>query len=360
MTHLARILVTGGAGFIGSALVRQLVHETDATVLTLDKLTYAGHLSSLGPALDHPRHRFVQGDICDAALVGRVIAEFRPTAIMHLAAESHVDRSISGPGEFIATNMVGTAVMLQAAHGYWRDLPEAQAKGFRFLHVSTDEVYGSLGEEGAFSEASQYQPNSPYSASKAGADHLARAWYHTYGLPVLTTNCSNNYGPYQYPEKLIPLITRNAIEGKRLPVYGAGDQVRDWLYVEDHARALRLVVERGRPGEVYCIGGAAERVNIDVVQRICDELDRLLPDSPHRPHRQLIEHVTDRPGHDKRYAMDFSKITAELGWRPSVDFPEGLARTVAWYVAERDWCQLVTTDATRGLATYRTKADVPS
>lgn len=342
----ARILITGGAGFIGSALVRQVLAETQARVLTLDKLTYAGHLANLGAAHGDDRHQFVRTDICDRQSVGRILADFRPTAIMHLAAESHVDRSISGPAEFIATNVIGTSVMLDEGRAYWQDLPDLERQAFRFLHVSTDEVYGSLGPHGAFSEVSQYQPNSPYSASKAAADHLARAWFHTYGFPVLTTNCSNNYGPYQFPEKLIPLVIRNALAGKPLPVYGAGDQVRDWLYVDDHARALRLVLERGRLGEVYCIGGAAERINLDVVHGICDLLDDLHPAGA--PHRQLIRHVTDRPGHDKRYAMDFGKLKAELGWSPREDFASGLAKTVAWYVNNQDWCDLVIADPTRG------------
>lgn len=343
------ILVTGGAGFIGSAVVRQLMAETDAQVLTLDKLTYAGHLDSLGAARHHPRHRFLRADIADAEAVRAVLAEFRPNAVMHLAAESHVDRSIAGAADFVTTNIVGTYTLLEQCLGYWRGLPAADSAGFRFLHVSTDEVYGSLGAEGAFSEASQYRPNSPYSASKAAADHLVRAWHHTYGFPAVTTNCSNNYGPYQYPEKLIPLVTLNALRGQELPVYGAGDQVRDWLHVDDHARALRLVLERGRLGEVYCIGGAAERVNLEVVQRICDLLDQLLPLSAQRPHRGLIRHVADRPGHDKRYAMDFTKLTGELGWRPAEDFADGLAATVEWYVENQDWCRRVVADSGRGV-----------
>jgi dTDP-glucose 4,6-dehydratase len=347
MSGAARILVTGGAGFIGSAVVRQLIAETDARVLTLDRLTYAGHLANLGDARRNPRHGFVRADIADAGAVHAALADFRPTAIMHLAAESHVDRSISGPSEFVTTNIVGTYTLLEQCLGYWRSLPADEAARFRFLHVSTDEVYGALGPEGSFSERSQYQPNSPYSASKAAADHLVRAWHHTYGFPTVTTNCSNNYGPYQFPEKLIPLMIRNALAGKPLPVYGAGDQVRDWLYVDDHARALRLVLERGRLGEVYCIGGAAERVNLDVVHALCDRLDALRP-GPHS-YRTLIRHVTDRPGHDKRYAMDFSKLTAELGWTPREDFASGLAKTAAWYVENEEWCRLVVDDASRGL-----------
>ena len=340
MTIAQRILVTGGAGFIGSALVRQLIAETDAQVLTLDKLTYAGHLDNLGDARNSPRHSFVQGDVADAALVARTMAQFRPTAIMHLAAESHVDRSISGPADFINTNILGTYVLLDTALAHWRGLETGEAEHFRFLHVSTDEVYGSLGPEGLFSEDSQYQPNSPYSASKAAADHLVRAWHHTYGLPTLTTNCTNNYGPYQFPEKLIPLVVLNALDGKPLPVYGAGNQVRDWLYVDDHARALRLVLERGRPGEVYCIGGGAERINLDVVHGVCARLDELIPAAA--PHTKLIRHVTDRLGHDLRYAMDFSKLERELGWRPRESFESGLSHTVAWYAANREWCRKVT------------------
>lgn len=334
----SRILVTGGAGFIGSALVRQLIAETGAYVLTLDKLTYAGNLENLGPAGANPRHQFVQADIADGAAVEGVLAAFRPDAILHLAAESHVDRSIDGPSAFIETNIVGTYTLLDRSLAFWRALGKSDQKNFRFLHVSTDEVYGSLGAEGTFSETSQYQPNSPYSASKAAADHLVRAWHHTYGFPVVTTNCSNNYGPYQYPEKLIPVIIANALHGKPLPVYGAGNQVRDWLYVEDHAQALRLVLDQGRVGEVYCIGGASEMVNIDVVHCICDLLDELVPGSAHRPHRALIRHVTDRPGHDVRYAMDFSKLQRELGWRPQESFVSGLRKTVAWYVDNQEWC----------------------
>lgn len=350
MTTPARILVTGAAGFIGSAVVRQLIAETDAQVLSYDKLTYAGHLDNLGSAGRDSRHHFIRADVADAPAFAAVLASFRPTAIMHLAAESHVDRSISTPSDFIETNIVGTYTLLEQSLGYWRGLGEDERAVFRFLHVSTDEVYGSLGPQGAFSESSQYQPNSPYSASKAAADHLVRAWFHTYGFPVLTTNCSNNYGPHQYPEKLIPLVTLNAIDGKTLPIYGAGDQVRDWLYVEDHARALRLVLERGRLGQVYCIGGGAERINIEVVHGICDLLDQLLPQSVQRPHRGLIRHVTDRPGHDKRYAMDFSKLASELGWRPLESFASGLAKTVEWYVNNGDWCRAVVEDSSRGLA----------
>ncbi len=332
-----RILVTGGAGFIGSALVRHLIGETDHEVLNLDKLTYAGVLSSLAPIDNSPRYRFVQGDICDAALVGRLMAEFRPDVIAHLAAESHVDRSIDGPGEFIQTNVVGTFTMLNQALGYWKTL-DADAQGaFRFHHISTDEVFGSLGEEGFFTETTAYDPRSPYSASKAGSDHLVRAWGHTYGLPVLVTNCSNNYGPYHFPEKLIPLIIIRALGGEPLPVYGDGSNVRDWLFVEDHARALRAVFETGVPGETYNVGGNSERKNLEVVMAICAELDRLQPRADGKAYAEQITYVTDRPGHDQRYAIDASKIKAELGWEPQVTFEQGIAQTVRWYLENRDW-----------------------
>jgi dTDP-glucose 4,6-dehydratase len=331
------ILLTGGAGFIGSAVVRQWIGETDATVVNVDKLTYAGNLNSLATALHDPRHIFERVDICDPQAVGRLFAEYQPDAVMHLAAESHVDRSIDGPGEFIRTNIEGTFVLLQAARGYWQGLAEPRKSRFRFLHISTDEVFGSLGDTGHFIETTPYSPNSPYSASKAASDHLARAWHHTYKLPVMVTNCSNNYGPYQFPEKLIPLIILNAHAGKALPVYGAGDNVRDWLYVDDHARALRLVLEKGEVGETYNIGGHNERQNIEVVTTICELLDELRPDSPHAPHEKLIAYVADRPGHDKRYAIDASKIGHELGWRPRETFETGLRRTVEWYLENEVW-----------------------
>jgi dTDP-glucose 4,6-dehydratase len=334
-----RILVTGGAGFIGSALVRHLIGETGHEVLNLDKLTYAGVLSSLTPIDNSPRYRFVQGDICDADLVGRLLAEFQPQVIAHLAAESHVDRSIDGPGEFIQTNLVGTFTMLQQALGYWQGLdPEARA-AFRFHHISTDEVFGSLGDEGAFTETTAYDPRSPYSASKAGSDHLVRAWGHTYGLPVLVTNCSNNYGPYHFPEKLIPLIIIRALAGEPLPVYGDGSNVRDWLFVEDHARALRAVFERGVPGETYNVGGNSERKNIDVVKAICATLDRLSPRADGKPYAGQISFVTDRPGHDHRYAIDAAKIRDALGWEPEISFEQGIERTVRWYLDNREWWQ---------------------
>jgi dTDP-glucose 4,6-dehydratase len=334
-----RILVTGGAGFIGSALVRHLIGETGHEVLNLDKLTYAGVLSSLTPIDNSPRYRFVHGDICDADLVGRLLAEFQPQVIAHLAAESHVDRSIDGPGEFIQTNLVGTFTMLQQALGYWQGLdPEARA-AFRFHHISTDEVFGSLGDEGAFTETTAYDPRSPYSASKAGSDHLVRAWGHTYGLPVLVTNCSNNYGPYHFPEKLIPLIIIRALAGEPLPVYGDGSNVRDWLFVEDHARALRAVFERGVPGETYNVGGNSERKNIDVVKAICATLDRLSPRADGKPYAGQISFVTDRPGHDHRYAIDAAKIRDALGWEPEISFEQGIERTVRWYLDNREWWQ---------------------
>ncbi|ARR57051.1 dTDP-glucose 4,6-dehydratase [Rhizorhabdus wittichii DC-6] len=332
-----RILVTGGAGFIGSALIRHLIGETDHEVLNLDKLTYAGVLSSLDPVGDSPRYRFVRGDICDGELVGRLLGEFRPDVIAHLAAESHVDRSIDGPGAFIQTNLVGTYTLLAEALAYWRGLDGDRRDAFRFHHISTDEVFGSLGADGYFTEATAYDPRSPYSASKAGSDHLVRAWGHTYGLPVLVTNCSNNYGPYHFPEKLIPLIIIRALAGEPLPVYGDGSNVRDWLFVEDHARALRAVFERGVPGETYNVGGDSERRNLEVVQAICATLDRLAPRADGRAYAGQIGFVADRPGHDHRYAIDASKIKAELGWAPQVGFEEGIERTVRWYLDHRGW-----------------------
>ena len=332
-----KILLTGGAGFIGSAVIRHLIGETDWTVVNVDKLTYAANLESLASVADDPRYRFERVDICEAREVARLFAEHRPDAVMHLAAESHVDRSIDGPGAFVQTNIVGTYNLLDAARGYWRALPDDGQRAFRFHHISTDEVYGSLGPEGRFTEDTAYAPNSPYSASKASADHLARAWHRTYGLPVVISNCSNNYGPCQFPEKLIPLIIINALEGEPLPVYGAGANVRDWLYVEDHARALALILADGRVGEKYNVGGDAERTNIDVVRAICALMDELCPDSPHRPHDKLIAFVADRPGHDPRYAIDSTKIKRELGWAPRENFDTGLRKTVAWYLDNRDW-----------------------
>ena len=332
-----RILVTGGAGFIGSALVRHLVRDTPHEVLNLDKLTYAGNLASLEPIANSPRYRFVQADICDAAAVSTAIAGFRPDVITHLAAESHVDRSIDGPADFIQTNVVGTFTMLSAALDYWRGLDEEARTGFRFHHISTDEVFGSLGDEGYFTEATPYDPHSPYSASKASSDHLVRAWHDTYGLPVLITNCSNNYGPYHFPEKLIPLMIIKALAGDNLPVYGQGLNVRDWLFVEDHARALTRVFERGRPGESYIIGGRAERKNIEVVTRICETLDQIRPRGDGRSYKDQISYVADRPGHDHRYAIDPGKIERELDWTAQESFDSGIARTIHWYLDNEEW-----------------------
>lgn len=335
------ILITGGAGFIGSAVVRQYIAETSETIVNLDKLTYAGNLESLGAAREDPRHVFEQADILDAAALARIFAEHRPRAVMHLAAESHVDRSIDGPAEFIETNIVGTSTLLEAARQYWDGLEDAEREAFRFHHVSTDEVYGTLGPEGLFTEETPYSPNSPYSASKASSDHLVRAWHETYGLPVVITNCSNNYGPCQFPEKLIPVLILKALVGEKLPIYGKGENIRDWLYVEDHAAALRLVLEKGRVGETYNIGGRAERTNIDVARAVCAILDELLPDSSHRPHENLITFVADRPGHDLRYAIDSNKIERELGWSQTESFESGLKRTIAWYLENRTWWQRI-------------------
>ena len=332
-----RVFVTGGAGFIGSALVRHLIANTPHEVLNLDKLTYAGVLESLDEVTDDPRYRFVQGDICDGAMVRRLLGEFQPDVIAHLAAESHVDRSIDGPADFIDTNIVGTFSMLEAALDYWRGLDAERQKAFRFHHISTDEVFGSLGEDGHFTETTPYDPRSPYSASKAASDHLVRAWGHTFGLPVLVTNCSNNYGPYHFPEKLIPLVIIRALGGAELPVYGDGSNVRDWLFVEDHARALAIVFEKGEPGETYNVGGNSERKNIEVVRAICAALDERQPRADGRSYAEQIRFVPDRPGHDRRYAIDASKIRDELGWEPRVSFEEGIARTVDWYLDRRDW-----------------------
>lgn len=330
-----RVVVTGGAGFIGSAVVRHLVLEKGYEVLNVDKLTYAGTETSLDAMRDRPGYLFLKADICDRDAMTRMLSEFRPDRIMHLAAESHVDRSINGAGEFIGTNIVGTFTLLECARGYWSTLEPAQRDNFRFLHVSTDEVYGSLGAEGLFTEETPYDPSSPYSASKAASDHLAKAWGRTYGLPVLVSNCSNNYGPYHFPEKLIPLVILNALEGKALPVYGNGSNVRDWLYVEDHARALDLIAERGRIGETYNVGGRNERRNIDVVRQVCDLMDRLRPRGA--SHRDLITYVTDRPGHDARYAIDATRLETELGWRAQETFDTGIEKTVCWYLANEWW-----------------------
>ena len=330
-----RVMVTGGAGFIGSALVRHLVDTVGADVLNIDKLTYAGNLASLSSVENAANYRFLRADICDRAAMQEAFASFRPEIVMHLAAESHVDRSISGAGDFIQTNIVGTFSLLDAARGYWDGL-EAEAKSaFRFLHVSTDEVYGSLGDDGLFEEVTAYDPSSPYSASKAASDHLAIAWHRTYGLPVVVSNCSNNYGPFHFPEKLIPLMILNALEGKPLPVYGNGANIRDWLYVEDHARALFTIASRGRPGEKYNVGGRNERRNIEVVERICAILDGVFPGK--EPHSRLITNVTDRPGHDARYAIDATKLETELGWKAEENFDSGIEKTVRWYLDNEWW-----------------------
>jgi len=330
-----RVIVTGGAGFIGSALVRHLVLDKGYEVLNIDALTYAGYLPSLRAVEGKLNYRFVQADICDRDAMQQAIASFRPDRIMHLAAESHVDRSITGAADFIQTNVIGTFTLLEAARSYWAGLDQSAKETFRFLHVSTDEVYGSLGDDGLFTEDTPYDPSSPYSASKASSDHLAKAWERTYGFPVVVSNCSNNYGPYHFPEKLIPLTILNALAGERLPVYGKGENVRDWLYVEDHARALDLIAERGRVGETYNVGGRNERKNIDVVRRICAVLDELVPGN--RPREELIEFVTDRPGHDARYAIDATKLENELGWRALENFDTGIAKTVQWYLDNEWW-----------------------
>lgn len=341
-----KIIITGGAGFIGSAVVRHLISQRDWQVIVLDKLTYAGNLDSLASVEGHPRYRFVQMDICDGPAVQAFLRKEQPDAVMHLAAESHVDRSIDGPAVFIETNIVGTYRLLEAVREYWAQLAGPRRDLFRFHHVSTDEVYGSLGREGFFREDSPYQPNSPYSASKASSDHLVRAWHHTYGLPVITTNCSNNYGPFQFPEKLIPLAICRARAGQAIPVYGRGKNIRDWLFVDDHARALVAALTRGVPGGVYNIGGMAERRNIDLVEMLCDLLDELIPAG--KPHRRLIEFVTDRPGHDLRYAIDPGKAMRDLEWRPAETVETGLRKTVQWYLANEVWCERVLSGAYRG------------
>lgn len=341
-----KILVTGGAGFIGSAVVRHIINNTQSRVVNLDKLTYAGNLESLTSIASSERYAFEQVDICDRAELDRVFAQHQPDAVMHLAAESHVDRSIDGPADFIETNIVGTYQLLEASRSYWKDLPEARKAAFRFHHISTDEVYGDLeGPEDLFTETTPYAPSSPYSASKASSDHLVRAWRRTYGLPTLVTNCSNNYGPYHFPEKLIPLVILNALEGKPLPVYGKGNQIRDWLFVEDHARALYKVVTEGKIGETYNIGGHNEKQNIEVVHTICALLDELRPLSQTvlgiKAHKDLITFVQDRPGHDIRYAIDASKIQRELGWSPEETFESGIRKTVIWYLENLNWAQRV-------------------
>ena len=343
---LMRILVTGGAGFIGSAVSRRLINETRDQVLVFDKLTYAGNLASLQPVAKSERFSFLQDDICDRFAVEKVLSDCQPDVVMHLAAESHVDRSIDGPTAFIETNLVGTFTMLDVSLSYWRKLASERAKNFKFMHISTDEVFGSLGDEGFFREDTPYAPTSPYSASKAGSDHLVRAWGHTYGLPVIITNCSNNYGPYHFPEKLIPLMIINAIEGKPLPVYGRGENIRDWLYVEDHAAALLLVAREGVVGQSYNIGGNNEWRNLDVVHAICDLMNEFMPRAG--GYRDLISYVTDRPGHDLRYAIDSQKIQRELGWRPQEQFETGLRKTVKWYLDNRAWWEAVRSGSYRG------------
>src|SRR4051812_3824266 len=338
---MLRFLITGGAGFIGSAVVRHIIPATEFQGLAVDKLTYAGNLHSLAPVSNDPRYAFVRADVADAPRMRELFESYEPGAVMHLAAESHVDRSIDGPGEFIQTNVVGTFTLLQAALGYWRGLPSVKKDAFRFHHISTDEVFGSLGEEGQFCETTGYDPRSPYSASKAASDHLVRAWHHTYGLPVVLTNCSNNYGPYHFPEKLIPLIIINALEGLKLPVYGRGANVRDWLYVDDHARALLAVVTGGTVGHTYCVGGRCEKTNLEVVETICALTDELAPSMKIGSRKALITFVADRPGHDLRYAIDASKITSELSWEPQETFESGLRKTVEWYLANRTWWERI-------------------
>ncbi|CAB1276725.1 dTDP-glucose 4,6-dehydratase [Candidatus Nitrosacidococcus tergens] len=334
------ILITGGAGFIGSTLVRYFIENTKYRIVNIDKLTYAGSLESLKSVASHPQHQFIHADISNFEIITELFTKYQPSAVMNLAAESHVDRSIDSPIDFINTNILGTYYLLEATLSYWQTLDQKSQTRFRFHHISTDEVFGSLGKEGLFKEYSPYCPNSPYAASKASSDHLVRAWYHTYGLPILITNCSNNYGPYQFPEKLIPLMILNGLEGKSLPIYGQGDNIRDWLYVDDHVRALHLVLDRGTPGETYNIGGHNEKTNREVVETICQIFDELFPYSSYTPHCSLITHVTDRPGHDLRYAIDASKITKELGWQPQESFITGLHKTIAWYRDNQDWCQM--------------------
>ncbi len=334
-----KVLVTGGAGFIGSAVVRQLVSEVGAQTINVDALTYAGNLESVEPVASNSHYQFIHANICDREKMTSLCEAEKPDVVMHLAAESHVDRSIDGPAQFIETNVVGTYTLLEAAREYWSNLPVSRKDSFRFHHISTDEVFGSLGPNGLFTETTPYAPNSPYSASKASSDHLVRAWHHTYGLPVVITNCSNNYGPYQFPEKLIPLMILNGLEGKPLPIYGNGLNVRDWLYVEDHARALWTVVTEGTVGEVYNVGGEAEKTNIEVVNAICDLLDELSPSDT--PRKSLVTYVDDRPGHDARYAMDISKIKTELNWQPSETFETGLRKTVQWYLDNASWWQKI-------------------
>jgi len=339
---MKKILVTGGAGFIGSNFIQLALGWPGIQILNLDKLTYAGNLDSLQTVAERPEYRFVRADICDPAAVAQTVAEYQPDAIVHFAAESHVDRSIDGPAAFIQTNIIGTFNLLEAARQYWKELSPERKEAFRFLHVSTDEVYGSLGATGLFTEDTPYAPNSPYSASKASSDHLVRAYRHTYGLPALTTNCSNNYGPYQFPEKLIPLMILNALGGKALPVYGDGMQVRDWLYVADHCRAILTVLDQGKPGETYNVGGHNEMPNIRIVEKICALLDELRPRADGQPYVGQITYVADRPGHDRRYAIDAGKIGRELGWQPQETFDTGIRKTVEWYLDNAAWCERVT------------------
>lgn len=345
-----RILITGGLGFIGSAVIRQAVREGGHHVLNVDKMTYAACPEAIEDCAQHRRYGFERADIGDGQAIERLMRDFKPEAVLHLAAESHVDRSIDSPSTFIDTNIVGTYRLLEATLRHWQGLDATARAAFRFHHVSTDEVFGTLGAEGAFNEDSPYRPNSPYAASKACSDMLVRAWHRTFGLPVLISNCSNNFGPYQFPEKLIPTMILNALDGRALPVYGRGTNVRDWLFVDDHARALLTILARGQIGETYCVGGGAERANIDVVTTICGRLDSILPASTHRPHAKLISFVADRPGHDFRYAIDDAKLTRELGWRPSESFESGLDKTVRWYLDHKDWCQEI---RRRGQATER-------
>ena len=342
------LLVTGGAGFIGSAVIRHLIDNTDVSIVNVDKLTYAGNLDSLESVANNPRYHFEKIDILNRAGLDKIFQHYQPDAVMHLAAESHVDRLIDGPAEFIQTNIVGTYTLLEAARSYWQTLDSDKKNAFRFHHVSTDEVYGSLGKEDLFLETTAYAPNSPYSASKASSDHLVRAWHHTFKLPVVTTNCSNNYGAFQFPEKLIPLMIHNAQVGKPLPIYGDGLNIRDWLFVDDHAKALWLVLREGKIGETYNIGGHNEKTNLYVVNQLCKILDELLPNSPYFPHNSLITFVKDRPGHDQRYAIDASKIQRELGWKPEETFETGLKKTVQWYLENQKWCQRVMDGSYRG------------